>query len=364
MPSGCARLPSCRGRKGDAPVKTSGAKPPPPKAKEAKDKAPAIAGGGTAKDIAPAPKKGKSAAARKGGPPPAAAAFLAKKRAEEEAAAAAAAAAVAGDVGERDSDDSQSGKEEEQVGLSLDTFDPVPEDQAGMLACVSGMPMDASAGEENWAAGLVRLILKQSGEAGFVVKIANDEDVCGVMSVANMNQAPAVPSLRQVGDFISAKCPASERQKFAGAIVGSTGLIISERTMETPVEVAVSLLISLLDEIKEAQTGQYKKLREKYGFDHYLLVTQAQKNKQAEGGAEDVPTAGAARAGGDETQGSVTWLKVEEEAFARCAAAQFDFDLPARPDGAGEVVGKVLLVKADQIDAVRKAALEMLGPEE
>ena len=78
-----------------------------------------------------------------------------------------------------------------------------------------------------------------------------------------------------------------------------------------------------------------------------------------------MPTVGAARAGGDDTQGSVTWLKVEEEAFARYAAAQFDFDLPARPaDGAGEVVGKVLLVKADQIDAVRKAALEMLGPEE
>ena len=138
--------------------------------------------------------------------------------------------------------------------------------------------------------------------------------------------------------------------------------------MDTPVEVAVPLLISLLDEIKEAQTGQYKKLREKYGFDYYLLVTLAQKWKEA----DEVQDTQTFRTGKNHAEDLVTWLKVEEEAFARCAVAHFEFDLPsprqphvpdadadADADANGEVVGKVLLVKADQIEAVRQSALEM-----
>ena len=72
MPSGCARLPSCRGRKADVPVKQSATKPAGPKAPAAKPAA--------AKAIeAPAgAKEGNKGKAKKGGPPPAAAAFLAR----------------------------------------------------------------------------------------------------------------------------------------------------------------------------------------------------------------------------------------------------------------------------------------------
>ncbi len=355
-------MPSCRGRKGDVAVKTGGGKPPGPKPKDAKEKAPSIAAP-TKETAAAGPKKGKSAAAKKG-PPPAAAAFLAKKRAEAEAEAAAAAAAAAGETIEGGGNSSESETEAaEQVALSLDTFNPEPEDEAGMLACVTDMPIGVEGGEE-CAAGLVRLILKQSGECGFVVKIANDEDVYGLMSVLNMNQASAVPSLGQVGAFIAARSPDSDKHLWAEAVAGSTGLVISERALGTPVDLAVPLLISLLDEIKEAQTGQYKKLREKYKFDSYLLLTRALRKAARTEEDEDALAAGAAGAGAGNSEGAVSWLKVEEEAFARCAAAEFEFDLASQPAelGAqvGKAFGKALLVKADQIEAVRQAALDMV----
>ena len=72
MPSGCARLPSCRGRKADVPVKQSAPKAVGPKASAAK---PAAA---KAVEAPAGAKEGNKGKAKKGGPPPAAAAFLAR----------------------------------------------------------------------------------------------------------------------------------------------------------------------------------------------------------------------------------------------------------------------------------------------
>jgi hypothetical protein len=237
MPSGCARLPSCRGRKGDSAVKTNSGKPPALKTQTAtKTPVPAI------KDAAPAainaPKKGKK---KGGGPPPAAAAFLAaKKKAEEEATAAAAAAEEGGDA-KQESDggsDDDSTDIDDDNALALDTFDPSQDDFEGMQSFVCNM-LD---GQDFDSEGLVNLMIEQAGEVGMVMKIVDEEDVYGVLSVTNLNQASSRPCLKQISDFILAKCPASLKDTFANALSGSTGFIISERCENTPQELAVPLI--------------------------------------------------------------------------------------------------------------------------
>eukprot|EP00802_Teleaulax_amphioxeia_P014697 Tamp_14770.p1 GENE.Tamp_14770~~Tamp_14770.p1 ORF type:complete len:388 (+),score=106.26 Tamp_14770:69-1166(+) len=361
MPSGCARLPSCRGRKGDVPVKQSASKPVAagPKAPAAKPgAAKAVEAPGAAKES----KKGK---AKKGGPPPAAAAFLARKKAEEEAAAAAAAEAgseASGDEGQQSDD--HSGGEHEEISLAFDTFGPAQEDCEGIEGCVAGM-LD---GREFDCRGLTELIIRQAVELGMVVKIVGEDEVYGVMSVADMSQS-SVASLREIGDFIVDKCPESSRALFESAVKGKTGLVINERPTGTPPGLALPLLTSLLDEIKEAQTGQYKKLRDKYAVGHFLILTKAARPppSNAAAGDADVGQPGAAGAGGggvaDGAEDDVVWQKVEDEAFSKCACASFEYPLAHAPrDDSGCVTfGKVMLVKADQMDAVRQTALDLLG---
>lgn len=193
-----------------------------------------------------------------------------RKKAEEEAAAAAvvegvgqqeeessssstyAGSAASGEEGQQSDDNS--GDEQEEISLAFDTFGPAQEDFAGIQACVERM----LEGQEFDARGLTELIIKQTVELGMVVKIVGQDQVYGVMSVANMSQASSVTSLKQIGDFVVDKCPECSRALFEIAVKGKTGLIINERPTGTPPGLALPLLTSLLDEIKEAQTSQYK----------------------------------------------------------------------------------------------------------
>eukprot|EP00961_Rhodomonas_salina_P266960 3607279-Rhodomonas_salina.1 len=184
------------------------------------------------------------------------------------------------------------------------------------------------------AAGLVRLMIQQAGEVGMTIKNEDEDEVHGVMSVTPMSQ-PSVLSLKQIGDFILAKCPESMKETFVKAISGKTGFIISEREPNTPVELAVPLLTLLLDDIQDAQNSQHEKVKNKYSFDSYLVLTKATRAVGRESGSGD----------------AVTWLKAEDEAFFICARAGFEFEISQPHREGGEVVGKVMLVSARDLDA-------------
>lgn len=159
MPSGCASLPSCRGRKGDVAVKSSAGGKPSAKAKEPA-KTP------TAAKAAPPAAAIAKKAKRKGGPPPAAAAFLAAKRqAEEDAANVADCPAGGNDMRSEDGND---GGGEVEVSMIFDTFDPSQDDFEGMHDCISHM-LDSQVFDSD---GLARLIIKQVfvGESNCVIR--------------------------------------------------------------------------------------------------------------------------------------------------------------------------------------------------
>ena len=205
------------------------------------------------------PVKKSKGAARKAGNPAALASFLAKKKEKLKS------AAGSTDCQHYESDSAQSGgssRDEDEERLVFDTFEPAQEDFDGMRAILKFMIE-----EEYDADGLVRLLIRQASEVGMVIKIADDDEVYGVMSVTNMSQASSALSLQQIGNFILAKCPESTtKETFANAITGNTGFIISERQPYIPRELAVPLLKALLDEIRDAQNSQVGKIKKKYSL--------------------------------------------------------------------------------------------------
>ena len=93
-----------------------------------------------------------------------------------------------------------------------------------------------------------------------------------------------------------------------------------------------------------------QKLREKYGFDEYLILTQIVKRgvcdtnstNSVEDADETDKKIGAAQGGWKDSEGGgVTWVKAEEEAFLKCSHADFEFELSIAPDGNGVIFGKV-----------------------
>ena len=149
---------------------------------------------------------------------------------------------------EDDEFSSDSGSDADEVNVTFDNFDPVEDDFHGIKMFVANL-LD---GQSFDSSGLVDLVLGQSGQVGTVIKIMDEEEVYGVMTVVSMQGAATQVCLQQIGDFILKKCPASQKEAFARAVRGNTGLIISERMINVPPELAVPLLQGLRSELAKA----------------------------------------------------------------------------------------------------------------
>ena len=390
MPSGCARLPSCRKGGSAATARVSGGKvanAAKASAKAGKEKKkPATPGPAAIEDAAPpAIKDAKKGKAGKGGPPPAVLRFLAAKKKAEEAAAAAASSSGVTEQENLSDGSSDTGICEIGSALEFDTFDPTVDDFESMQAFVSSM-LD---GQEFDSEGLIDLVIAQSGTVGMLIRIAEEDEVYGLMSVTNMSQATSRLCLKQIGAFITDKCPNRHKETFAKAVCGNTGLIINVRMENTAADPTVPLLVELLDEIEDARNGSHK---ESYMFDDLLILTEVtRKASEDQLLRSSLPAAAAAAAAalararvqengtGDASVAegvrddycasraealSCSWLKAEDEAFVQCAHAEFEFELSKAPADGLVFLGKVVLVRADKINDVRQTALKIMVDQE
>ena len=392
MPSGCARLPSCRKGGSAATARVSGGKvanaaKQSAKASAGKDKKkPATPGPAAIEDAAPPViKDAKKGKAGKGGPPPAVLRFLAAKKKAEEAAAAAASSSGVTEQENLSDGSSDTGICEIGSALEFETFDPTVDDFESMQAFVSSM-LDC---QEFDSEGLIDLVIAQSGTVGMLIRIAEEDEVYGLMSVTNMSQATSRLCLKQIGAFITDKCPNHHKETFAKAVSGNTGLIINARIENTAADPTVPLLTALLDEIEDARNGPHK---ESYMFDDLLILTEVtRKASEDQLLRSSLPAAAAAAAAalararvqengtGDASVAegvrddycasraealSCSWLKAEDEAFVQCAHAEFEFELSKAPADGLVFLGKVVLVRADKINDVRQTALKIMVDQE
>lgn len=151
---------------------------------------------------------------------------------------------------EDDEFESDSGSDADEINVTFDTFNPVEDDFHGIKMFMTNL-LDEQTFDSS---GLVDLVLAQSGEVGTVVKIMDEEEVYGFLTVVNMNPPSPQATLKQIGDFILQKSPASQKDTFAKAMRGKTGLVVSERMINVPPELALPLLDGLINELAEANS--------------------------------------------------------------------------------------------------------------
>ncbi|EKX55359.1 hypothetical protein GUITHDRAFT_62643, partial [Guillardia theta CCMP2712] len=152
---------------------------------------------------------------------------------------------------ELDSDES----EYDEIQVVFDSFNPKEEDFHGMKLFL----LNFLDGAEYNSSELCDLVLEQSGTVGTVVKVKDEEEVYGLMSVISMKANRDKECLKQIRDFIlskSSKQASASIQSIFDSTNTNVGLIVSERMINMPQDMAVPLINSLFDEIEGAKKAK------------------------------------------------------------------------------------------------------------
>ncbi len=155
--------------------------------------------------------------------------------------------------GKQESSDDSDGSDFDELNVVFDSFDPKEDDFHGIKVFLTEL-LD---GEAFDSSGLVDEVLANSVNVGTVVKVQDAEEVFGVMSVVSLRESKKETWAQQVEAFILSKCPPSLKSKldkYVGPDATSHGgLIISERLANMPQEMALPMMRTTFDEIKQAK---------------------------------------------------------------------------------------------------------------
>ena len=164
-------------------------------------------------------------------------------------------------------------EEEEDVETSFEFFDPSEGDFLGMKGLLNAY-LD---GETYDASGLVDEIIKQK-TVGSVVRLEEQLDPIAVVSVMNLKKHEHKQFLVDVVNFVCANAPTEKDRERMKMVVldGKTkhrhGLVVSERVVNTPLELSSPLQQAIFDEIDWATEDEpTEEKRDEYKFTHFLM---------------------------------------------------------------------------------------------
>jgi len=132
-------------------------------------------------------------------------------------------------------------------------------------------------GETYDASGLVDEIIKQK-TVGSVVRLEEQLDPIAVVSVMNLKKHEHKQFLVDVVNFVCANAPTEKDRERMKMVVldGKTkhrhGLVVSERVVNTPLELSSPLQQAIFDEIDWATEDEpTEEKRDEYKFTHFLM---------------------------------------------------------------------------------------------
>eukprot|EP00879_Flechtneria_rotunda_P000963 GHRR01001096.1.p1 GENE.GHRR01001096.1~~GHRR01001096.1.p1 ORF type:complete len:345 (+),score=133.81 GHRR01001096.1:233-1267(+) len=303
-----------------------------------------------------------------------------------------------GSSGSGDSDDSApevSDKEEadspdeddfDKINVNFEFFDPKERDFHGLKALLHSY-LD---GQQYDSSGLIDTIIAQAS-VGTVVRTGEDEDPVAVMTVLNTQQHQQQEYMGQVKQYIMSKC---EDAAIKGQISKAwdsqgTGLIINERLINSPPQLAPPLVQALFDEICwAAEDEPTQERKDYYKLKHYLLMTRvfsdplgpAAAEQQQQNGAGPSSRSGKPPAGPKQQQQQqkkkhkgeqqktaagpvIVYVRPEDEYFHQQSTISFTFPVEGRAVGKDELqpMRLVLLLPASKVKAARSALDAVVG---
>jgi len=159
----------------------------------------------------------------------------------------------------------------------------------------------------------------QQSNVGSTIKITDSAEIYGLISVLNMHQHQGKESVQQIWKYLISKAPNSILQEQLKTLMEDSnhplGLVLNERMVNVPYELAPHLHRSLFEEIARAkQEGDTA-----YNFENYLLMTNLYSHS-----AEDSsgPTMKKLRVGDE-----ISYFKPEDEIYMKEGTVYFTFPM-------------------------------------
>ncbi|GIM06579.1 hypothetical protein Vretimale_10805 [Volvox reticuliferus] len=243
---------------------------------------------------------------------------------------------------EAESEDDEEGEAYKEVNVQFEFFDPQERDFLGLKALLNTY-LD---GQQYDCSGLVDAIIRQTA-VGTVVKSSEEDDPFAVLTAFNTCRGPAAgsPWLKQLREYLTARCPDSAtRDKLCEAFSGpGTGLLVSERLINCPPQLAPPLMQMLTEEVDGAANDEDypQEERREFTFKRYLHVTRVytdpleeqerhEEGQHAAGGSTGAPGSSRARPGrghkGDEgKEDLIVYVRPEDEYLHQVCSWSFTF---------------------------------------
>jgi protein BCP1 len=170
---------------------------------------------------------------------------------------------------------------------------------------------------------LTDLILSQP-TIGSTVKVDGEEtDPYAFLTILNMYEHREKPVIRVLTSYLVEKSKSMpSMSQLAGFIAGPStpiGLILTERLINIPIEIAPPMYAMLLDEIESAVDD-----KEPYDFTHYLILSKTYLEVESLLDKEDNPRQKKTKAGKNNKE--VFYFHPEDEILQRHAMAYGDYE--------------------------------------
>lgn len=232
-----------------------------------------------------------------------------------------------GESMEEDDDDEDAFKE---INVDFEFFDPKAVDFHGLRALL-GKFLDDRPFEG--LSELVEAVIAQS-TVGTVLKTAEDEDPIGMVTALPLRRYGSLACLNQILDFLTSKCKAkSTREALSKAWdADGTALLLTERLMNTPPQIAPPLMQALFDEVGWATEDEpTQELRDSFKLKQYIIATRVYADLEA-------TPAGPSKGSGQEASGPVlVYVRPEDEFFHKRCSWSFSFPVETAQAGKGEL---------------------------
>jgi len=219
---------------------------------------------------------------------------------------------------------------------------------------------------------LADLILSQP-TIGSTVKVDGEEtDAYAFMTVLNLHEHREKKIIQDLTQYILEKARASEGLKGLAGLIGEgkqVGLVLSERLINCPSEIAPPMYTWLMDEVESAVDD-----KEPYEFTHYLIISKEYHEIASQLDAEDAPKQKKSKA--SKASKETFYFHPEDEVMQRHALGAGTYEY-TKDEGEGmadskrafqdmgiKTQGSMILIEASKFEGAVKAIGEYLNPQQ
>lgn len=242
-----------------------------------------------------------------------------------------------------ESGDDEDGAAFDNIAVDFEFFNPQEADFHGLKALLHTY----LEGRQYSCSELVEAVI--GGAVGTVIKCGEDDDAIGVVAVLNLATHAHLACLGEIKAFLMERSPddaCRARLEAAWAAAG-TALVVSERLLNCPPQLAAPLMEGLFEEVAQAG-GDYA------GLQRYILVSRAYVDPLvALAGAAGKQTKKGGKKKGKQEEEQLVHATPDGEFLSKHAAWRFSFPIPERPVGKDDLEPRrhVALVEAAAVPA-------------